>query len=69
MTSSPTGLLMPGMTNIRSRIFSIASIRCRTDAGSLPRPGIVRRIFGVGWSMVSVKVFLHSRGSLKPTNV
>src|SRR5690349_11562272 len=39
MTSSPTGRLMPGMTTSRSRTFSIASTRWRTDCGSVPTVG------------------------------
>src|SRR5689334_10740655 len=39
ITSSPTGRLRPGMTNIRSSKPSIASTRVRTDWGSLPNPG------------------------------
>src|SRR6185295_7793931 len=39
MTSSPTGRLMPGITNIRSSTCSSASTRWRTDWGSFPKPG------------------------------
>src|SRR5437763_15025074 len=42
--SRPTDCVVPGITNIRSSSLSITSTRWRTDAGSLPRPGMRRRL-------------------------